>query len=57
MKNYLKLLWKNIVLWLLNFSYTQLFNLIDNNKDGALSDEELRLFAKKLQDLIKKLKK
>lgn len=57
MKNYLKLLWKNIVLWLLNFAYTQLFNLIDNNKDGALSDEELRLFAKKLQDLIKKLKK
>jgi hypothetical protein len=57
MKNYLKLVWKSIVLWLFNFAYTQLFNLIDTNQDGALSDAELKAFVKKLQEMIKGLKK
>lgn len=57
MKNYLKLVWKSIVLWLFNFAYTQLFNLIDDNKDGMLSDEEIRKAIKKLQEMVKELKK
>jgi len=57
MKNYLKQVWKSIVLWLFNFAYTQIFKLIDTNQDGMLSDAELKAFVKKLQEMIKKLKK
>jgi len=57
MKNYLKQVWKSIVLWLFNFAYTQIFKLIDTNQDGMLSDAELKAFAKKLREMIKKLKK
>ena len=57
MKNYLKLVWKSIVLLLFNFAYTQIFKLVDTNQDGMLSDAELKAFVKKLQEMIKKLKK
>jgi hypothetical protein len=56
MKNYLKQVWKSIVLWLFNFAYTQIFKLVDTNQDGMLSDEEIKASIVKLKELIKKLK-
>ena len=56
MKNILKSVWKSIVFWLLNFAYVQLFNLIDEDKNGELSDKEIKDAIEKLKMLLKTLK-
>jgi hypothetical protein len=52
MKWYMKIL-KSITMWGLN----KLYNYIDKNKDGSLNKKEIADFVKKLETIIKSIKK
>jgi len=54
--NWKKIL-KNVWLVVSKFALKQLFKYIDKDKDGKLSDEEMKVFIKELESLFKSLKK
>ena len=55
MKNLLKVIWKNLIKWIVKQGLKAFFNFVDKDKDGYISKQELKEFIKELNKYYKKV--